>query len=86
MSEMDLREHARMKLTAFYLDDITKLAILTKLRELGISAEKGALSATIRVLLKDFANSNNPERDAKLIQDIQAEYTFTTKKNKRSTL
>ena len=69
-----------MKQFVFYLDDDTKKAVLQKLKEDGVQAQKGAISATIRVLLRAYADGAvelSPEQ-------IEQEYAYTTKKNKRS--
>lgn len=81
-----LRESTNMRLFNFYLDDVTKLECLRKLRENGIETEKGALSALIRVLLNQFANSDLPEWVEMTCNQVYEEYVLTTKKNKRSKL
>ena len=79
-----LRENSRMSAFTLYIDDLTKLKTLLKLKELGIDTKKGSMAATIRVLLNYFADNKFDE----IIQAdaIKAEYLFTTKKNKRSSL
>jgi len=42
------------------------------------------LSATIRVLLNEFAEDTSAE--SSIVEKIKNEYLFTTKKNKRSSL
>lgn len=81
-----IRENSAMSLFSLYIDDITKLEVLKKLRTLGIDTKKGSLSALIRVLLNEFAEQENPLIDAYIAEKVQEEYLFTTKKNKRSTL
>ena len=81
-----LRAHSTMKLVAFNLDDITKLAVLKRLKENGLDTKKGTLSALIRVLLTQFAESDSPEWIEYTCNLVEQEYIFTTKKNKRSTL
>lgn len=81
-----LREVSNMKAFTFYLDDITKMTVLRKLRELGVDTKKGSLSALIRVLLTEFAENDNSVYDEYIATRVQEEYLFTTKKNKRSTL
>lgn len=80
--DTELRAASNMSAFTFYLDDLTKLEVLKKLKTLGVDQKKGSLSATIRVLLREFANNNTEIDTAK----IEAEYLFTTTKNKRSTL
>lgn len=83
----ELREHMSMKAFTFMLDDVTKLLVLQKLKELGLDTKKGSISALIRVLLNHFATT--PTADpvmTELAKEIEEEYVFTTKKNKRSTM
>ena len=84
--EQQFRTHSKMSAFTFYLDDLTKLAVMKKLKELGLDTAKGSLSATIRALLQDFATEDNAARNNYLKSKIEIEYLFTTKKNKRSTL
>lgn len=82
-----LREISAMKPFMFYLDDVTKLEVMKKLREQGCDTKKGSLSALIRVLLSEFAAmADGSEQLDKLIAKVQEEYIFTTKRNKRSTM
>jgi hypothetical protein len=83
MDNKELRGVTNMSAFTFYLDDFTKLGVLEKLRAMGLDTKKGALSATIRVLLNEFAKS---DIDMSVKAEIESEYLFTTKKNKRSTL
>lgn len=82
--EKELRQNSTMKLFNLYLDDMTKLKVLKKLKTLGLDEQKGVLSATIRVLLNMFAET--PDSDNEMIARIKDEYLFTTRKNKRSKL
>jgi hypothetical protein len=90
MMQMDknaLREHMTMKAFTFYLDDITKLCVIQKLKSNGLDTKKGSLAALIRVLLSDFADMDqNDPKFASILAQVENEYTFTTKKNKRSTM
>lgn len=79
-----IRANTSMSAFTFFLDDMTKLEVLKKLKELGIEQKKGSLSATIRVLLSKFAKGDFDSLD--LVKVIETEYLFTTKKNKRSSL
>ena len=82
-----LREHTSMRLFNFYLDDLTKLQVLQKLRQNGLDASaKGTLAALMRVLLRQFAESDNAEWIDAVCREVEEEYIFTTKKNKRSKL
>lgn len=84
--KQDIRENSVMKPFMFYLDDVTKLEVLKKLKANGIDTAKGSLSALIRVLLRQFAETDSPEWEEVVIAQVQDEYIFTTKKNKRSKL
>lgn len=82
MEDKIIRENMSMDQMSFYLDKLTKLRVLKRLQALGLDTKKGSISATIRVLLADFANST----DNSIAKRIQDEYLFTTTKNKRSTM
>lgn len=81
-----VRENTSMKMFNFYLDDVTKLEVLQKLREHGLDTKKGTLSALIRVLLRQFAETDLAEWVEMTCSQVEEEYTFTTKKNKRSSM
>lgn len=83
----ELRAHMTMKPFNFMLDDVTKLYVLQKLRENGLDTKKGTISALIRVLLNYFVDLS-PEDPAfeYLVDQVEQEYLFTTKKNKRSSM
>ena len=75
---------SNMSAFTFYLDDMTKLKVLKKLKAAELTQEKGTLSATIRVLLNLFADGSF---DSIIVNDmIEQEILLTTKKNKRSSL
>ncbi len=82
VSDRIIRENMSMTQTSFYLDDLTKLRVIRRLKALGLDTDKGTISATIRVLLRRFTE----QKDDTLIDEIKNEYLFTTKKNKRSTM
>lgn len=82
--EKMVRGAENMSAFTFYLDDYTKVRVLEKLRRVGLDTKKGALSATIRVLLNEFAEDTSAE--SSIVEKIKNEYLFTTKKNKRSSL
>ena len=86
--EKILREVSSMSAFTFYLDDITKLKALRKLKRLELDTKKGSLSATLRVLLNLFAEDRlvSGISNEDMVELIRAEYLFTTKKNKRSSL
>ena len=74
----------KMNLCNFYIDDELKAKCVARLEEYIPDAKKGAFAALIRTLLYKFANEKNV--DPKLIDAVKENYTFTTKKNKRSIL
>lgn len=82
VDDKTLREHSSMSAFTFYLDDLTKLRVLQRLKALGLDTAKGSISATIRVCLNEFAAST----DDSIKDKIEQEYLLTTKKSKRSTL
>ena len=82
----ELRKHSSMKAFTFMLDDVTKLEVLKRLKENGCDTKKGTLSALIRVLLNHFANTSNDDFLEYVFDEVQKEYLFTTKKNKRSSM
>lgn len=77
-----IKENMSMDQMSFYLDRLTKLRVLKRLEALGLDTKKGSISATIRVLLHDFAHGT----DDSIAVRIQEEYLFTTTKNKRSSM
>lgn len=83
----ELREHMSMKAFTFMLDDVTKLCVLQKLRLNGLDTKKGTISALIRVLLNYFTELSPDDPTFEyIVQKVEEEYLFTTKKNKRSTM
>ena len=81
-----IREQMSMSQFNFMLDDLTKLQVLKKLKENGLDTKKGSISALIRVLLAQFAESDSPEWIEYTCHLVKQEYLFTTKRNKRSTV
>jgi hypothetical protein len=81
-----LRENSSMKAFTFMLDDVTKLEVLTRLKEGGCDTKKGSVSALIRVLLTHFATTDDDDFLEFVFDEVHKEYLFTTKKNKRSTM
>lgn len=77
----------KMQLYAFYVDDETKLAVEQRLSMLVPDVKKGVMAALLRVLLREFVAL--PFDDASLTslqEKLEAEYVYSTKKNKRSRL
>lgn len=77
----------KMQLYAFYLDDETRLAVEQRLSMLVPDAKKGAMAALIRVLLREFVALPFDDHSLTSLQEkLEAEYVYSTKKNKRSRL
>jgi hypothetical protein len=70
----------------FYLDDEDKRLATEKLIRLSGDRPKGQLAALIRVLLKQFIATPDDKVNKLLIQAIAAEYEYSQKLNKRSSL
>lgn len=84
--KLQLRCVTEMELTNFYIDPLTKCDLLRKLRQLGLQEEKGAFSATIRVLLQYFADNKFDGIIDDIHTSIRREVLLTKSKSKRSTL
>lgn len=76
----------KMSLFNFYIADDLKNDTQTKLAELLGEQSKGQMAALIRVLLKQFVATPNNKINPVLISAIDAEYTYSKIKNKRSKL
>lgn len=76
----------KMSLFNFYIADELKDDTQTKLAELLGEQSKGQMAALIRVLLKQFVATPNNKINPVLISAIDAEYTYSKIKNKRSKL
>ena len=77
----------KMQLYAFYVDDETRLAVEQRLSMLVPDAKKGAMAALIRVLLREFVALPFDDVSLTSLQEkLEAEYIYSTKKNKRSKL
>lgn len=70
----------------FYLDDKDKQAAIEKLIRLSGDRPKGQLAALIRVLLKQFIATPDNKINPLLIDAVAAEYEYSAKLNKRSSL
>ena len=87
MPNDSIRTISPMSAFTLYIDDQTKLKTIKKLKAIGIDEKKGALAATIRTLMSHIAEGAFDELiEGNLADAIKAEYIFTTKKNKRSSL
>lgn len=70
----------------FYLDDDVKKAANDKLIRLNGVQTKGQLAALLRVLLIQFVETPDDKVNPLLIEAIDAEYTYSQAKCKRSKL
>lgn len=70
----------------FYLDENDKDAAISKLIRLSGDKPKGQLASLIRVLIKQFIATPDEKINPLLIQAITAEYEYSSKLNKRSSL
>lgn len=70
----------------FYLDEQDKEMATLKLIRLSGDKPKGQLAALIRVLIKQFIATPDEKVNPLLIQAIAAEYEYSAKLNKRSSL
>jgi hypothetical protein len=75
-----------MYLFNFYIDLDLKAEVEQKIIRLNGERNKGQLSALIRILLKQFAMTPDDKVNPLLIEALDAEYTYTQQKNKRSKL
>ena len=82
---MKLNARTSMSMFTFYLDDMTKLTVVSRLNDILPGAKKGTISALIRVLLREWSELP-PDGQEAYKDKIEKEYLFTTKKNKRSSL
>lgn len=77
----------KMQLCTFYLDDETKLAVEQRLSMLVPDTKKGTMAALLRVLLREFVALPFDDHSLTSLQEkLEAEYVYSTKKNKRSKL
>lgn len=70
----------------FYLENEVKTKVQSKLTRLSGDSPKGQVAALIRVLLAQFVATPDDKVNPLLIDAVQAEYEYTQKKNKRSSL
>lgn len=76
----------KMYLFNFYIDIDLKAEVEQKIIRLNGERNKGQLSSLIRILLKQFVMTPDDKINPLLIEALDAEYTYTQKKNKRSKL
>lgn len=70
----------------FYVDPNIKRKASEKINRLAGGQSKGQLSALLRVLLAQFCATPDDKVNPLLIAAIEAEYTYSQTKNKRSIL
>lgn len=70
----------------FYLEDDMKLQAQQKLLRMCGTQSKGQLAALLRILLAQFVHTPDNKTNPLLIEAIEAEYTYSQIKNKRSRL
>lgn len=75
-----------MKLTNFYVDEKLQQEVNEKIVRLKGEENKGQFSALIRVMLKMFVATPDEKVNKLLVEALDAEYTVSTKRNKRSRL
>lgn len=74
----------KMELFNFYIDKDTKEKCIAKLTEYIPNTTKGTLSALIRTLLWQFANTENV--NSNLIEAVKLNYIVSKNRNKRSNM
>lgn len=75
-----------MKLVNFYVEETLQKQVTDKITRLKGEENKGQFSALIRVLLKQFVATPDEKVNKLLIDAVDAEYTVSAKRNKRSRL
>jgi len=70
----------------FYLDDEIKQKATDKLKRITNEKPKGQVASLIRVLLKQFIATPDEKVNPILLEAIDAEYEYSSKRNKRSSL
>lgn len=70
----------------FYLEDDDKTKAMEKLNRLLGEQAKGQLASLLRVMLKQFLYTPDDKVSKDLLEAVDAEYTYSTIKNKRSKL
>jgi hypothetical protein len=76
----------RKSLFNFYLDDKLKNDVQDKIVRLLGDKPKGQVSALIRTLLKLFISIPDNEIDPLLLKELENEYEYNLKSNKRSNI
>lgn len=77
---------SKKSLFNLYLDDDLKMQVQDKINRLRGEQAKGQVAALVRVLLRQFVATPDDKVNPLLIDALEAEYTFSNLKNKRSVL
>lgn len=70
----------------FYLDEDVKKQAISKIERLNGQRDKGQLASLLRVFIKQFVATPDDKINPLLIEAIEAEYEYNSKRNKRSRL
>lgn len=70
----------------FYLDDEVKEKAQLKLLRMCGTQSKGQLASLLRILIAQFVATPDEKTNPLLIEAIEAEYTYSQTRNKRSNL
>lgn len=81
-----MENNERKEIFNFYIEPSLKKDVQSKLYRLVGELNKGTMSALIRVYLRLFVATPDDKINPKLLESLLAEYEFSTRKNKRSTL
>lgn len=74
----------RKMLFNFYIEPTLKVDLQNKLERLIGEKPKGTIASLIRVQLKQFLNTPDSEISKELLREINNEYVYSAKLNKRS--
>lgn len=77
---------SKKSLFNLYLDDDLKMQVQDKINRLRGEQAKGQVAALVRVLLRQFVATPDDKVNPLLVDALEAEYTFSNLKNKRSVL
>jgi hypothetical protein len=77
---------SKKSLFNLYLDDDLKMQVQDKINRMRGEQAKGQVAALVRVLLRQFVATPDDKVNPLLIDALEAEYTFSNLKNKRSVL
>jgi len=95
MNRDDYVNATGMSAFTMWIDDITKLGALKRMRRMGVQCPERSMAALIRVLINEFAKDGdtsvipaqeNSQIERQIKDLIDKEYILTAGKNKRSNL